>query len=170
MKKNRLLSLLLALSVLGLPGCREKEMTEEERLAAISEMGERGREYHAKRKKFLESNLYAEGIKYLEDILAELVPGGTAEITIEPGNWINETEEALAASLDTEEKRIEFYYRAQVYIYINFWDFDIDARTLALELVARQISGSLYADEYISAEWWMNGREGKVDYYVYPGY
>ena len=169
MKKNRLLPLLLALSLfLILPGC-QKELTEEERLALIAEMGEKGREYHEKRQRFLDSDLYAEGYAYLESLLKELVPGGEYVITIEPGDWIDATDEELAGSLGTEEERIEFFYRADAYFSVNFWDFDLDGNELANELMNRQISGKMNNDEYNSAEWILNAKDGKVEFYVYPG-
>ena len=86
---------LAALAVLAfLPGCRGGELTEEERQKLIAEMGEEGRAYQEKRRRFLESPLCAAGLAYLRETADALVPGGNPEFSLEPGDYI-EAEEAF---------------------------------------------------------------------------
>ena len=136
---------LAALAVLAfLPGCRGGELTEEERQALIAEMGEEGRAYQEKRRRFLESPLCAAGLAYLREAADALVPGGNPLFSLEPGDYI-----------DAEG--------------VDFRDFDADGRVLAEGFMARGISGRLMADEYNGSEWIMDAASGEVEYYVRPG-
>lgn len=161
---------LAALAVLAfLPGCRGGELTEEERQKLIAEMGEEGRAYQEKRRRFLESPLCAAGLAYLREAVDALVPGGNPVFSLEPGDYIDAEEAELNAVPDTVEEWKAFFSRAEAVIQVNFWDFDADGRTLAEEFMARGISGRLMADEYNGSEWIMDAASGEVEYYVRPG-
>lgn len=171
-----IIAILLALAlVLPLVGCNtedtetETQRKEEERLQAIHEMGEENRKFHAKRQAFLDSDLYAAGTEYLTGILGELVPDGEIKITLEPGDYINATEDELAAIPDTDEGWQEFFSRAELSFKVNFWDFGIDPHELCEALLARQISGRMAADDYSGDEWLLDAPQGVWDFYKEPG-
>ena len=176
LRPKTIIAILLALAlVLPLVGCNtedteaEAQRKEEERLQAIHEMGEENRKFHAKRQAFLDSDLYAAGMKYLTGVLEELVPGGEIEITLEPGDYIDATEYELAAIPDTGEGWQEFFSHAELYFMVNYWDFDIDPHELCEALLARQISGSMFADQFYEDEWILDATQGTWDFYRKPG-
>ena len=161
--------LLLAVCLLFMNGCGWKEKQQQKHEQLLEELGEKNRQYHAKRRRFLESDLCAAGMQYVQDTLEELVPGGTYDIMLEPGRYIDATEEELAASLETEEARKIFFAQVQLYISIDFWEFAIDPQVLCEELLKRQISGRLKADEYHTAEWILDAEAGEARYDMIPG-
>ena len=147
MKRKGKMLLLAVCLLLFMNGCGWKEKQQQKHEQLLEELGEKNRQYHAKRRRFLESDLCAAGMQYVQDTLEELVPGGTYDIMLEPGRYIDATEEELAASLETEEARKIFFAQVQLYISIDFWEFAIDPQVLCEELLKRQISGRLKADE-----------------------
>ena len=100
------------------------------------------------REEYTTSSLYTAGMEYLTGVLEELVPDGAFEISMEPGDYINATEDELAAIPDTDEGWQEFFTRAELSFKVNFWDFGIDLHELCEALLARQISGRMAADDY----------------------
>lgn len=168
--KKRILSLLLTLPLLiSLSSCFEKELTEEEHQKLIAEIGAMNRERHEKRQRFLDSPLHAEGYAYLEEVVRELVPDGDCILAIDPGGYVDAADEELSATLDTDEARLAFFARADVHIFVNFWDFGIDDRELGEALLDRQISGVVFVDESHDTEMILDAVAGTIDFYVRPG-
>ena len=130
MKRKGKMLLLAVCLLLFMNGCGWKEKQQQKHEQLLEELGEKNRQYHAKRRRFLESDLCAAGMQYVQDTLEEL----------EPGRYIDATEEELAASLETEEARKIFFAQVQLYISIDFWEFAIDPQVLCEELLKRQIA------------------------------
>ena len=153
------------LTSLSLCACEQEPSHDE----LIAEMGASGRANYEKRQAFLSSEVYETACAFIEDTLGELLPGCEAEITPEPYGLLNADLSEYADFSENKETRIAFFSKAELYIFVNFWDFDADGFDLAKELAARGISGEMAADEYGTNSYWLNAETGKAEWVPEPG-
>lgn len=166
---RKMAAILLAAVMLPALGACEKTDNDKTHDEIISEMGESGRAYHEKRQVFLSSEAYEAAYAYLEDTLEELLPGCETEITLEPRGLLNADLSEYADLSENKETRVSFFTKAELYINVNFWDFDADGYALATELTKRGISGEMAADEYGANSYWLNAETGKAEWVPEPG-
>ena len=161
-----ILAVLLLLSLFTLSACTDDEKTHEEILNEISEFN---RKKNEKRQTFLSSEVYAEAYDYVLDTLFELVPGCTAEISLEPGTLLGDDLSGFADFSQNAEMRLEFFSGARLYISVNYWEFSVDPLKLCDQLMSRQISGEMAVDQYGEDTYQFDAVSGEVSLYKMPG-
>lgn len=171
---KRIVAILLALlCVLSVTACKSKAEREAEKEAEhqqlIEEMGEKNRIYHEKRERFLSSPLHASGVAYLEAVLEELCPGAERQISVEPGDYLEASDETLSGSVTTPEEARTFFAQAEVSFRVDFWTLELDGETLAGELAARGVSGYMVAGEISRDFWVLDGVSGTAAFERTPG-
>jgi hypothetical protein len=143
---KRIIALLMVLLMVGALGaCQDTGKSHEE---ILSEISEKNRAYNEKRQAFLSSEVYAIAYAYVMNTLNELLPGCDVVLSLEPGNLIDSDLSAFADFSDNEATRLTFFSQSDLYIRVNFWSVNKDAVELCHELMSKQISGRLAADEY----------------------
>ena len=148
--KKSMMCLLALLCALALAACGKEEPAQTQSQV---------QQYMEKRQVFCASNLCIEAQRYLEDALTELVPDGTCEISVEPGDYIDAAEDELAGHIADAEAAQAFFARAQVSWKVNYWDYDMDPEALCQALLERGISGTMVT-ETSDHFWELNAVEG----------
>lgn len=170
--------LLMASFLILLSGCGRIEQykeskaqaREESRQEAIREMGEKNRAYHEKRQRFFSSGLYSAAFQYLSDTLEELMPGCEMKISLEPGDFIDDTDKETLDRIPTDTAGwTAFFSRASLSFHVNHYDYGMDPEDLCRKLMERGISGSMNADEYDSDRWNFHADTGETELYRRPG-
>lgn len=164
---KRIIALLTALLMLfALAACEDTEKSHEK---TLSEISEKNRVYHEKRQAFMSSEVYETAYAYVEDTLGDLLPECDAVLSLEPGTLIDSDLSEFADFTDSETTRLTFFKEADLYISVNFWSVDKDANELCEELMSRQISGRLAADEYGEDVYRMDAVSQKAVFEAKPG-
>ena len=159
-----LLAALLLVSALSLSGCGSEGGGEE------TAAGTNQREaYMANRRAFLTSDLYAEAKAYAEDTLNTLLPGCEYEVSLEPGDLLEAEFGDFADFSANEATRRAFFARTKLSFRVNYWDFDVDPWELCDQLMARQISGEMLANQTGGDAYILDAETGKATYYKQPG-
>ena len=161
-----ILAVLLLLSLFTLSACTDDEKTHEEILNEISEFN---RKKNEKRQAFLSSEIYDTAYAYVIDTLMKLLPDCDSVISLEPGNLIDSDISEFADFSDNEATRLTFFSQSDLYIRVNFWSVDKDAMELCEELMSKQISGRLAADEYGEDVYRMDAAAQKAEFEPKPG-
>ena len=159
-----LFTVLLMLFALG--ACKDTDKSHEE---ILSEISEKNRAYNEKRQAFLSSEIYDTAYAYVIDTLMELLPDCDSVISLEPGNLIDSDLSEIADFSDNEATRLTFFSQSDLYIRVNFWSVDKDAMELCEELMSKQISGRLAADEYGEDVYRMDAAAQKAEFEPKPG-
>ena len=170
-------AVLLILIVLELPGCgpieaykESKAQAEEEaHQKALEEVGAMNRARQEKRQAFMRSPLHEAGVNYIQETLEELMPGCVTEISLEPGDYREASEEELQKVPESKEEGTTFFDRAELSFNVNHWDYYDDPKELCTKLMDRGISGEMNNDEYYDDRWIINARDNKLELYVRPG-
>ena len=157
---------LLLLSVFTLCACEKDDKMHDE---ILNEIAESNRIKNEKRKAFLSSEVYAGAYDYVLDTLFELVPGCTAEISLEPGTLLGDDLSGFADFSANADTRLSFFSEAQLSITVDFWDFDVEPLTLCDKLMSRQISGEMAVDQYGEDTYQFDAVSGEVSLYKMPG-
>lgn len=170
-------AVLLILIVLELPGCgkidaykESKAQAEEEaHQKALEEVGAMNRARQEKRQAFLKSPLHEAGVKYIQEALEELMPGCVTEISLEPGDYREASEEELKKVPESKEEWTTFFDRAELSFNVNHWDYYDDPKELCSKLMDRGISGEMNNDEHYEDRWIMDAKNEKLELYIRPG-
>ena len=157
---------LLLLSVFTLCACEKDDKTHDE---ILNEIAESNRIKNEKRQAFLSSAVYVEAYDYVLDTLFELVPGCTAEISLEPGTLLGDDLSGFADFSQNAEMRLVFFSGARLYISVNYWEFSVDPLKLCDQLMSRQISGEMAVDQYGEDTYQFDAVSGEVSLYKMPG-
>ena len=170
-------AVLLILIALELPGCGQIEAykeskaqaEEEAHQQALEEAGAMNRARQEKRQAFMKSPLHEAGMKYIQETLEGLMPGGETEISFEPGSYMEASEEELQKVPDSKEEWTEVFFRASLSFNVNHWDYYDDPEELCRELMDRCISGEMNRDEWYEDRWIMDAKNRKFELYIRPG-
>ena len=164
---KRIIALLMVLLMIcALGACQDTGKSHEE---ILSEISEKNRAYNEKRQAFLSSAVYVEAYDYVLDTLFELVPGCTAEISLEPGTLLGDDLSGFADFSQNAEMRLVFFSGARLYISVNYWKFSVDPLKLCDQLMSRQISGEMAVDQYGEDTYQFDAVSGEVSLYKMPG-
>lgn len=165
---RRVTAILLAIFlVLTLAAC--DEISDEEHDRILQEISASNREKHKKREAFLSSEVYQTAYDYVSSALNEMLPECEKDISLEPGSLLGADLSEFADFAENEETRLSFFSRANLYLFVNFWDYDMDGYELAAQLTARQISCELAADEYGANSYIIDAATGKTEWVPEPG-
>lgn len=163
--KRRIFSLfLMILLVLMFSAC---EQPDHDKL--ISEIGEKNGQYQEKRRSFLDSEVTGTANTYVKAVLAEFFPENELQMSLEPGSLLDEDLSHYSDFSENEETRKQFFSKADLYIKVNFWNYDTDGKTAAEMLISRQIGGRLAADEYGKDVYLLDAVGGTVIFEPMPG-
>ncbi len=162
---SMLLAALMLLPVLTLSACKKDEENHER---ILNEIAESNRAKNEKRQAFLSSEPCTLAYAYVADTLAQLLPECEPTISLEPGALFGADLSVFSDFSENAETRLSFFSQAQLYIAVNFWDFDVDPLQLCDRLMARQISGELAADAYGEDTYRMDAVSGEAVYYRKP--
>lgn len=162
---SMLLAALMLFPILTLSACKKDEENHER---ILNEIAESNRVKNEKRQAFLSSEPCTLAYAYVADALSQLLPECEPTISLEPGALFGADLSVFSDFSENAETRLSFFSQAQLYIAVNFWDFDIDPLQLCDRLMARQISGELAADAYGEDTYRMDAVSGEAVYYRKP--
>ena len=161
---NRIVALLLLLAV----GCCLFACEKVDHEQILNEISEQNKIKNEKRQAFLNSDVAAEAKEYVAAAIEELVPDGEYSISLEPELLLDADLSKYADFADNAQTRVEFFDKAHLSFRVNFWDFDMDAQTLAEKFVERQISGMMMAAELGPDYYELDALNGKALYVQVP--
>lgn len=147
MFKNRraVLVLFVFSLILSLAACEPDDKKHER---TLNEISEKNAERNEKRKRFLTSKVYEEAGSYVKDILSKIMKDCEIDMSLEPGNLIHSDLEEFKDFSENAETRKNFFEGCDLYIKVNFWDYEKAAEDIYNELISRGISCRLAADKF----------------------
>ena len=104
-------------------------------------------EYQQKRNAFINSELHTKAVEYFTEVLEDLVPGCSADLSLEPGDLIDSDLSEFSDFDGNDDTKRDFFSKADLSFVVDFWNFDIEAEDFAKQLMDRGISGRMTAGE-----------------------